>query len=209
MREGQEHTMYNFQKKLKGLKAKIKKWNKEEFGNIFCEKRCFEFHLQEIQTIETNEGYYMALKEEEMILEAKLEEREKQEEILWWKKSRIKWLHEGKKNTKFFHHSVIQYRFQNKIYFLKNDRGEKVELREDIEVVLNSQFLDILSDPRRNRLADIEAITSRISTVVSGEENQLLMKTITIQEVHDAVFQMKEGTSSGPDGFTANFFHHF
>ena len=107
MQEGQEHNMYNFKQNLKGLKDKIKKWNKEEFGNIFREKRRLEVHLQEIQTIGTNEGYSMALKDEERILEAKLKEWEKHEEILWWQKSRIKWLQEGEKNTKFFHHSVI------------------------------------------------------------------------------------------------------
>ena len=73
------------------LKAKIKKWNKEEFGNIFLEKGRLEVRLQEIQAIGTNEGYSMALKEEERILES-LEEREKQEEILWWQKPRIRWL---------------------------------------------------------------------------------------------------------------------
>ena len=78
MQKGQEHSMYNFHQNLKGLKGKIKKWNKEEFGNIFREKRHLEVRLEEIQNIGTNEGYYMALKEEERILEAKLEEREKQ-----------------------------------------------------------------------------------------------------------------------------------
>ena len=74
--------MYNFQQNLKGLKAKIKKWNKQEFGNIFHEKRRLEVYLQEIQAIGTNEGYSMASKEEDQILEVKLEEREKHEEIL-------------------------------------------------------------------------------------------------------------------------------
>ena len=69
--------MYNFQQNLKGLKAKIKKWNKEEFENIFLEKRWLEVRLQEIQAIGTNGGYHLALKEEERILEAKIEEREK------------------------------------------------------------------------------------------------------------------------------------
>ena len=63
------------------------------------------------------------------MLEVKLEEREKQEEILLWKKSRIKWLQQGEKNTRFFHHSVTENRFQNKIYSFQNDRGEKFKLR--------------------------------------------------------------------------------
>ena len=35
------------------------------------------------------------------------------------------------------------------------------------------------------------------------------MKTITLKEVQEVVFQMKEGTSSGRDGFIVIFFHHF
>ena len=67
---------------------------------------------------------------------------------MWWKKSRIKWLLEGEKNTKFFHHSVIQNRFQNKIYSIKNAAGEKVEVWEQIEDILNAHFFYILTDPR-------------------------------------------------------------
>ena len=32
-------AMYRFQQKLKTLKAKIRTWNKEEFGNIFEDKK--------------------------------------------------------------------------------------------------------------------------------------------------------------------------
>ena len=123
-------SMFTFQQNLKGLKTQIKKWNKEEFGNIFCEKRRLEIHLHEIQTKGINEGYSQVLIEEERIVEANLEEQEKQEELLWWKKSQIKWLLEGEKNTKFFHHCVIQNRFQNKIYSIKNATREKVEAWE-------------------------------------------------------------------------------
>ena len=40
--EGDEPSMYKIKKKLRGLKTKIKKWNKEEFGNIFSEKKILE-----------------------------------------------------------------------------------------------------------------------------------------------------------------------
>ena len=66
--------MWYFQKKLKALKPKIKKCNKEEFGNIFREKSRLEIHLQEIQSIGLNEGYSLALLEEEWLVEKQLEE---------------------------------------------------------------------------------------------------------------------------------------
>ena len=88
-----------------------------------------------------------------------------------WKKSRIKWLQQGEKNTRFFHHSVTENRFQNKIYSIQNDRGEKFKLREDIEAILNSHFSDILGDPGRDRLENIEVITSRIPSLVLDEKN--------------------------------------
>ena len=110
MQSDQITNMWYFQQNLKALKPKIKKWNKEEFGNIFWEKRRLYICLHEIQTIGINEGYSPALLEEERLVESQLEEREKQEELLWWHKSRIKWLQEGEKNTKLFHNTVIPNR---------------------------------------------------------------------------------------------------
>ena len=51
--------------------------------------------LQENHLIGTNEGYTLDLKKEEMSLCSKLEEREKQEEIIWRKKYQNRWLKEG------------------------------------------------------------------------------------------------------------------
>jgi len=34
------NKMHTFQLKLKEMKSKLKKWNKEEFGNILEEKKC-------------------------------------------------------------------------------------------------------------------------------------------------------------------------
>ena len=39
MKDSGRTRMYNFQQKLKVLKAKIRSWNKNDFGNIFEDKK--------------------------------------------------------------------------------------------------------------------------------------------------------------------------
>lgn len=40
-------------------------------------------------------------------------------------------------------------------------------------------------------------------------EKAMLLQPISMQEVEDAMAQLKDGKAPGPDGFTANFFHEF
>jgi hypothetical protein len=41
---------------------------------------------------------------------------------------------------------------------------------------------------------------------VSHEENELLVKAFTVDEVHEAIFQMEHNKAPGPDGFPAEFY---
>ena len=84
-----------------------------------------------------------------------------------------------------------------------------MESREEIETTLNNFFKDIMTDPRPERGTNIDQITRLIPSLVSDEQNDLMMKPITLYEVEEVVFQMKEGTAPGPDGFTVNFFHRY
>ncbi len=58
-------------------------------------------------------------------------------------------------------------------------------------------------------MSDINKITQNIPKIITEEHNSLLIKPISMQEVEEAVQNMKEGKAPGPDGFTANFFHKF
>jgi hypothetical protein len=87
----------------------------------------------------------------ESILRRELDERDQQEEIMFRQKSRMLWLKEGDKNTKFFHNSLLQRRNQNWIHSLKMEEGVMVERHEDIEQSLINYFSDLLSEPPQDR----------------------------------------------------------
>eukprot|EP00253_Pinus_taeda_P008691 PITA_08691 len=122
-----------FQLKLKELKEKIKSWNKQEFGNIMEDKQNLEKEMESIQQKMILEGRTEESISKEGSILGQLEERRKQEEILWRQKSRIKWLREGERNTKFFHQAMIKHRQRNRILSIKDRNGNRVIEQAEIE----------------------------------------------------------------------------
>ena len=67
------------------------------------------------------------------------------EEIFWRKKSRVTWLRDGDRATKFFMASTVTRRRRNFIQFLKNDQGLMVENLEEIAQMFIKKFSNIFS----------------------------------------------------------------
>eukprot|EP00253_Pinus_taeda_P002797 PITA_02797 len=175
--------MHTFQLKLKEIKNRIRKWNREEFGHIMEDKQKLEKEMEDIQQQIILEGRDEERSKEEGKIICQLEERRKQEEILWRQKSRINWLQEGERNTKFFHQAMIQNRQRNQIFSIKNEVGEWDDRGEAIEQVWKE-----------------------IPKIITTEQNRALMRVATMEEVEEVVMNMKKGKAPGPDGFTAEFY---
>jgi len=88
--------------------------------------------MKELQQQIIIEGCNEKTLAQEQCIHNQLEERRKQEEILWKKKSRIRWLKEGERNTKFFHRTTIQRRMHNTISFIQNPEGKRIENHAEI-----------------------------------------------------------------------------
>ncbi|KAG5622396.1 hypothetical protein H5410_007614 [Solanum commersonii] len=101
--------------KLKALKHKLKEWRNEESGNLGVQRKKL---LEQMAYLDTEREDKVFTDEEiakksELLL--KYEELLKKEEISWRQKSRVLWLKEGDKNTKFFHKMANAHKRYNNI----------------------------------------------------------------------------------------------
>ena len=73
--------MYFLQQKLKALKANIFTWNREDFGNIFQDKKWLISDIELINKKGMEDGWHEDMKEKEKDLLCQLEAKERQEGI--------------------------------------------------------------------------------------------------------------------------------
>lgn len=89
-----------------------------------------------------------------------------QEEILWFQKSRVKWMVEGERNTKFFYQSTIMRQRRNKIMMLKiNEEWIKHDeiLRIHAFQHFSALFQEARSSGRRSHSLDISRFQTSLS----------------------------------------------
>jgi hypothetical protein len=119
----------------------------------------------------------MTSREREAKIKEELVQRENQEETLWKQKSRIQWLKEGDKNTRFFHNSLIQRRSRNHIVEIKAPDGSTKVKKEDIENELLHYFQNLLSKPEVNQEEAISKVTRAIPRLVQPEKSLALLRS--------------------------------
>lgn len=117
--------------KLTLFQQELIRWNRDVFGRIEGRKRRLLNRLNGIQrSMEHRSNLFLVKLEKE--LEEELLCTLRQEEVLWFQKSRGRWLKEGDRNTRYYHTKTLIRRRQNKITMIKNDNDEWVE---DVEVI--------------------------------------------------------------------------
>ncbi|GMP63610.1 hypothetical protein CsSME_00025233 [Camellia sinensis var. sinensis] len=130
--------------KLDNFANKASIWNKEVFGNIFRRKRWLLGRIEEIQKSQAN-IYSHNLHVLEMDLIDQYNEVLYQEEILWFQKSRSKWITQGDRNTKFFHLLTLTKRRKRKIDVLKGENGVWVENPNALKLMVSNYFINLFT----------------------------------------------------------------
>ena len=99
--------------KIKGVKARLKIWNKEQFGDAHQKVATIEKELNRLES----EGEDKQLSGQELLVRKKLQEElwaaAQAQESLMRQKAKARWIKEGDSNSKFFHRVVNSNRKSN------------------------------------------------------------------------------------------------
>ncbi|KAL2242475.1 UNVERIFIED_CONTAM: hypothetical protein Sindi_0365500 [Sesamum indicum] len=194
--------MFKFQQKLYRLKAALKTWNFEVFGNIFqnictaeqkakeAEKR-FDDDPTDENLIDMNKA------------SAELTFALSVEECYWKQKAACRWLTEGEKNTKYFHTLVKNKRKQSHIHAIQHN-GTTLTKPEEIKDSVVDYFKRVFTE--EEEVSDDPLLW--IPQLLSEEDIQHLSCAPTLEEIKAVVFDMCPNSTAGPDGFTSHFYQN-
>ena len=123
---------HKFMTKLKLIKEKVKKWNREVFGDLRLHKQSLLRRIKELDVLESSRIWNNQLNQERFTVKSKLEKILLKEERALRMKSKFTWAKEGDANTKLFHCLMNARKAKNVITKLELKDGSFVDKEEDI-----------------------------------------------------------------------------
>jgi DNA-binding NtrC family response regulator len=120
-------------------------------------------------------------------LQIELSETLKKEELMWYQRSRAKWLTDGDRNTRYYHLKTVNRRRKNNVIMLKNEQGQWVDQVEELQGMATNFYMKLFSNNQINREWLQTAITY---PTLEQEERNRLAAPVSQDEVKNAMFGM-------------------
>ena len=188
-------------KKLRALKWEIKRWNLEEFGDV---RERNKVNCEELKSLDSIEEERQLTKEEKARrrqITRELEATLLQEEISWIQKSRIRWLKEGDKCTKFFHQVANANHRNNSIKSLIVNGSFTSDPTIISDYIVN--FYDSLFTEPLNWKPHLDNLEFDMFSVMKASS---LEDPFDEREVWEVIKVMDRDKAPGPDGLSMAFF---
>lgn len=181
-------------KALQKVMRCLQSWSKAKFKNIGKELEKARNNLSALLLVNSDSAAIQRATDH-------MNELLYREEMLWLQRSRINWLKEGDRNTRFFHSKAVWRAKKNQIKSLRDADGTVYSMTTEMERLASNYFQEVYrADPN----LDQSKVTSLFRTKVSVE--MMLCKDFSADEISTALFQISPLKALGPDGFPARFF---
>lgn len=126
--------------------------------------------------------------------------------MIWNQRSRVLWLKEGDRNTKFFHAMASQRQRKNKSEGIMDSYRDWHDSKEATEGIILNYFESIFSSDHLESFAEsVGAVEKRISV----DMNKELLKEFRSEEVWTTLNQMHPTKSPCPDGLSPIFYQKY
>ncbi|XP_062005881.1 uncharacterized protein LOC133723064 [Rosa rugosa] len=169
---------------LLACKRSLLQWSKRKYPNNRAVINALNWELGEIQSGEFSP--VARTREKEIV--AELETTWKLEESFWRQSSRINWLLEGDRNTRFFHLSTLHRRQRNRINSMCIESDIWISEEGQIREAFTSFFGNLYSSSGpRNWGNTLNSVVPQISS----EQNSKLTRPFLLEEIHTATKQLE------------------
>ncbi|XP_058773464.1 uncharacterized protein LOC131647604 [Vicia villosa] len=129
-----------FEECLKDTRDNLENWKEHSFDNVKLRKKEIMARLKGVHCRLQRRDNVKALRKLEVKLQEELRDILAKEELMWFQRSRTRWLADGDRNTKYYHMKKVNWRRKNKISMLKDDQGNWVEDESDLKELVNNFY---------------------------------------------------------------------
>lgn len=117
-------------------------------------------------------------------------------------KSKLNWLMQGERNTRFFHATAVMKRRKNMVHRLKDEHGQWVEDTMRLCHMVFHFYAQLYSDEGGTSSQQVHIWFPQLLST----ELHALNSPVVESEVYSAMFQMGAYKSPGPNGFSPIFY---
>ncbi|XP_024157591.1 uncharacterized protein LOC112165325 [Rosa chinensis] len=185
--------------KLHKCAEELSVWNKNVIGNIPKKLATLKDSLKQYPIDVQNDED----RKKRILIKSEIAKFAGYEETMWKQKSRINWLQEGDRNTKFFHAYAKSRGRQNKVAGVFDEQGRWCEDMQEVQDAFISFFSHLYSTGGCDNL---DLVLDKIPCRVSDDVNTKLMKKFERWEIELSLKHMAAQKSPGHDGMSALFF---
>lgn len=117
---------------------------------------------------------------------------------MWHQRSRMKWLHDGDRNTSYYHMKATGRKSRNRIQMLRGHDSVWVEEGERPKGMVSQFFQKLFKE-------EPSGLPKPVLTKLSDQDIAHLSKDTEKDEINDTLFGMKSWKASGPMVFLWGF----
>jgi len=183
---------------LQNVMKSMQAWSREKFGSVRRKLEELRVELASLNGL-TDDESRMKAKETAKAMNEMLY----REEMMWLQRSRINWLKEGDRNTRYFHRKARWRAKKNRIRKLKREDGSWCANQEEMKGMASQYFSDLFS---KDMSINPDDLTNLFDAKITLEMNRGLCRPYSEEEIGNALFQIGPLKAPGPDGFPAQFF---